>query len=68
MLNCHEGYCVNCAVAAYSADTGARVGKKVYLSVPFVQKDVAKGMGAKWNPAKNVGTARPILSCLNTYL
>ena len=43
-------------VTAHLTDTG----ENLYLEVPYVEEDIAKNLGAKWDPVKKSGLYRII--------
>lgn len=36
----------------FNSNTNIMPDSKIYLNVPYAQKDTAKALGAKWDPAK----------------
>ncbi len=45
------------------------VNSKVYLNVPYAEKDAAKALGAKWDPAKKkwFAPANTNISCFSKW-
>lgn len=43
-LNCHDGYCFGCNISNFCD------GKKIYLFIPYNEKEYAKNYGCKWDP------------------
>jgi len=41
LLDCYDGRCMGCDMSAYC---------RIYLNVPFAQKEEAKSLGARWDP------------------
>lgn len=46
LLDCNNGYCKNCSQELFLK------GKKIYLYVPYNDKEDAKKYGCRWNPYK----------------
>lgn len=46
LKDCHNGFCYNCGHDNFTN------GERVYLSVPYNEKDQAKNMGCRWDAVK----------------